>query len=210
MKPVRFGELPLDTSHDPIGRALPEAANGPIVTQTTAARGWLARIESALGWCVEVPAAVLVVADIVVLLAGVVARFVLHNPLVWSDELASILFLWLAMFGSVVALRRGEHMRMTAIVARLGPGGRALMEAVATSACLAFLALVLWPAWQHAASEGDITTPALEISNLWREIALPIGIALMGAFAILRLLREASARHIATAAVLVGGLCAAF
>ncbi len=209
-KPVRLDELALAPVRDAFGHALPEAANGPVITQTSAARGWLARIEWALGWLVEVPAALLVVADIVVLLAGVVARFVLHSPLVWSDELASILFLWLAMFGSVVALRRGEHMRMTAIVARLGPGGRALMEAVATCACLAFLAMVLGPAWEHARDEADITTPALEISNLWREIAMPIGVALMGAFALLRLLREASAKHIAAALVLVGGLCAAF
>ena len=209
MKPVRLDELPLAT-HDALGHALPEAANGPIVTQTSTQRGWLAHIDRALGWAVEVPAAVLVVADIGVLLAGVVARFALHNPLVWSDELASILFLWLAMFGSVIALRRAEHMRMTAIVARLSPGGRALMEAVATCACLAFLAMVLWPAWQHASDEGDITTPALEISNLWREIAMPIGIALMGIFAVLRLLREASARHIAAALVLVAGICGAF
>jgi tripartite ATP-independent transporter DctM subunit len=210
MKPaVRLDELPV-ASHDALGHALPEAANGPIVTQTTPRRGALGHIENALGWLVEVPAAVLVVADIGVLFAGVVARFALHSPLVWSDELASILFLWLAMFGSVVALRRGEHMRMTAIVARLSPGSRALMEAVATCACLAFLAMVLWPAWQHASDEGDITTPALEISNLWREIAMPIGIALMGTFAILRLLREASARHIVAALVLVGGICAAF
>jgi tripartite ATP-independent transporter DctM subunit len=210
MKPVRLNELPVGDTHGTFGHPLPEAANGPIVTQTTAARGWLARIESALGWLVEVPAALLVVADIVVLLAGVVARFVLHSPLVWSDELASILFLWLAMFGSVVALRRGEHMRMTAIVARFSPSGRALMEAVATCACLAFLAMVLWPAWQHAADDADMTTPALEISNLWRGIAMPVGIALMGIFAVIRLLREASARHIALALALVGGLCAAF
>ena len=209
MKPVRLDELPLVT-HDAFGHALPEAANGPIVTQTPAPHGWLARIDQALGWLVEVPAALLVVADIGVLLAGVVARFVLHSPLVWSDELASILFLWLAMFGAVIALRRAEHMRMTAIVARLSPGGRALMEAVATCACLAFLALVLRPAWQHASDEGDITTSALEISNLWREIAMPIGIALMGIFAILRLLREASAKHVVAALVIVGGLCAAF
>ena len=62
------------------------------------------------------PAGLLVLADIVVLFAGVFSRFVLHNPLVWSDELASILFLWLAMLGAVIALRRGEHMRMTALV----------------------------------------------------------------------------------------------
>ena len=181
-----------------------------MAAQAAPQRGWLARAELALGWPVEVLAAMLVVADIAVLLAGVVARFALHSPLVWSDELASMLFLWLAMFGSVVALRRGQHMRMTAVVTRLGPGGRALMEAVATCACLAFLAMVLWPAWQHASDEGDITTPALEISNLWREIAMPIGIALMALFAILRLLREARARHLLAALAIVGGLCAAF
>jgi len=198
--PVRLGELPL---------ARRDAADGAMVAQALP-RSWLARIEAALGWPVEVLAAVLVVADIAVLLTGVVARFALHDPIVWSDELASILFLWLAMLGSVIALRRGEHMRMTAIVARLGPGSRALMEAVATCACLAFLAMVLWPAWQHASDEGDITTPALEISNLWREIAMPIGIALMSLFAILRLLREARARHLLAALAIVGGLCATF
>ena len=45
----------------------------------------------------------------------------LHRPLIWSDELASILFLWLAMLGAVVAFRRGEHMRMTALVGSARP-----------------------------------------------------------------------------------------
>ncbi|MEO8923079.1 MAG: TRAP transporter small permease subunit, partial [Caldimonas sp.] len=94
----------------------------------------LARIDAGLGWLVEVPAAALVAADIVVLFSGVFSRFVLHNPLVWSDELASILFLWLAMLGSVSALRRGEHMRMTALVSRLEPSRRAVFEAIAMAA----------------------------------------------------------------------------
>jgi TRAP-type C4-dicarboxylate transport system permease small subunit len=41
--------------------------------------------------------------------AGVGSRYVFHRPILWSDELASILFLWMAMLGAVVALRRGEH-----------------------------------------------------------------------------------------------------
>ena len=163
------------------------------------ARGALARIERALGWLVEVPAGALVLADIAVLFAGVFSRFVLHRPLVWSDELASILFLWLAMLGAVTALRRGEHMRMTALVARLAPGSRAVMEAVATAACLAFLAMVVWPAFEYAADERAITTPALGISNVWRAAALPIGIVLMGAFALLRMLRTTTRAEAAKA-----------
>ena len=79
-----------------------------------------------LGFLVEIPAAILVLAEIVVLLAGVISRYVFHSPLIWSDELASILFLWLAMLGAVVAFRRGEHMRMTALVGMLSPPGAGL------------------------------------------------------------------------------------
>jgi len=36
----------------------------------------------------------------------VTSRYFFHQPLIWSDELASILFLWLAMLGAAVAFRR--------------------------------------------------------------------------------------------------------
>ena len=62
------------------------------------------RLDSAVGTAVELVAAVLVLAEIVILGAGVTARYAFHAPLVWSDELASILFLWLSMLGAVVAL----------------------------------------------------------------------------------------------------------
>src|SRR5258707_1088457 len=91
-------------------------------------RSRLASLEHILGTLVEIPAAILVVAEIVILFAGVVARYVLHAPLIWSDELASILFLWLAMLGAVVAFRRSEHMRMTALVASAGPRLRPYLE----------------------------------------------------------------------------------
>ena len=175
--------------------------------------GALARLERALGWAVEVPAALLVLVDIVVLFAGVVSRYVLHDPLLWSDELASILFLWLAMLGAVVALRRGEHMRMTALVSKLSSQRRVLLEAVATVACLAFLAMLAWPSWDYASDELAITTPAQEISNLWRAAALPVGVALMAAFALLRLLRHvgsAGVKPVLQATALVAAIVAAF
>src|SRR5689334_7442397 len=52
-------------------------------------RSLLGRIEAGLGSAIEAIAALLVAAEIVVLFAGVVARYVLHRPLTWSDELAS-------------------------------------------------------------------------------------------------------------------------
>jgi tripartite ATP-independent transporter DctM subunit len=138
---------------------------------------------------VEFPAALLVAAEVVVLLMGVISRYVLHTPLVWSDELASILFLWLAMLGSIVALRRGEHMRMTAIVGKLSPRQRAFLDLIAIAAALAFLLLVLRPAYDFAEDEMFVTTPSLEIASSWRAAALPIGIALMTLVSFIQIFR---------------------
>lgn len=169
-----------------------------------------ARVDAAIGWTVETIAALLVVVEIVVLLSGVVSRYVFHDPIVWSDELASILFLWLSMLGAVVALRRGEHMRMTALVARLSPPARALAETLAVAASLAFLALVMHPAWEYAYEESFIVTPALEISNAWRAAALPVGVALMLAVALLRLPRIGRMRDVALSLAATAAVIAAF
>ena len=80
--------------------------------------GVASRVDRAFGLALEIATALLVVAEIVILFVGIVARYAFNRPLIWSDELASLLFLWLAMLGAVLALRRGEHMRMTALVNR--------------------------------------------------------------------------------------------
>src|SRR5260370_2509610 len=150
----------------------------------------------------EIPAACLVVAEIVILFAGVVARYGLRSPLIWSDELAWILFLWLAMRGAAVAFRRSEHMRMTAVVASAKPAMRAWLEVVATCAALAFLLLIAWPAYEYAYEESFITTPALQIPNIWRAAALPGGTGLMALFAFLRVSRVGDFRLVLSAVVL--------
>ncbi len=163
----------------------------------------VASTERVLGLLVEIPAAILVVAEIVILFAGVVARYGLRQPLIWSDELASILFLWLAMLGAAVAFRRAEHMRMTAIVASARPALRAYLDLVATCAALAFLLLIVWPACQYAYEESFIVTPALQIQNIWRALALPVGICMMALFALLRLARTGDAKLVAAAVISV-------
>src|ERR1700724_4237736 len=139
----------------------------------TGAAGALQTAEQWLGSIVAAAAAALVVAEIIVLFSGVSARYLFQKPIIWSDELAGILFLWLAMLGAVVAFQRGAHMRMTAIVGIVSPRKRAFFDGLAIAAPLAFLALVLQPAFEFASDEAFVSTPALDISSLWRAAALP-------------------------------------
>ncbi|WP_213737136.1 TRAP transporter large permease subunit [Bradyrhizobium sp. dw_411] len=185
-----------------------QAVNGEVVSPRR--RSPVATLEAWLGMLVEIPAALLVVAEIVILFAGVVARYGLQRPLIWSDELASILFLWLAMLGAAVAFRRSEHMRMTAVVASARPTLRAYLDVVATCAALAFLLLIARPAYEFAYDESFITTPALQIPNSWRAAALPTGICLMALFACLRLARVGDIGLVLRAGVSVALLIAVF
>ncbi|MCJ9733334.1 TRAP transporter large permease subunit [Bradyrhizobium sp. PRIMUS42] len=171
-------------------------------------RLWAVTANKALGHAVAIPAALLVLAEIVVLSAGIVGRYVFHAPIIWADELAGILFLWLAMLGSVIAFQRGEHMRMTAIIGMLRADARAFLDVVAAAASLAFLLLVIHPAYEFAADEVFVRTPALEIVNSWRAAALPVGIGLMLVAAVLRLVRISGLRSLLGAAALVAGLIA--
>ena len=173
---------------------------------------WLrtvARADRTLGLITEFPAALIVLLEIVVLFSGVVSRYAFHRPLSWSDELASMLFLWLAMLGSVIALRRSSHMRMTALVDMASPGTRAFLDLLGVVAAGTFLLLVAHPAFEFASEEAIVTTPSLGISNAWRAAALPCGIVLMGLAALLKLAEVTDVRRLLAAVGLTAAVAAA-
>ncbi|MBB3214572.1 tripartite ATP-independent transporter DctM subunit [Herbaspirillum sp. Sphag1AN] len=154
-------------------------------------------------------AASLVVIETGVLLAGVISRYALHDPLIWSDELASILFIWLSMLGAVLALDRGEHMRLTAIVNRLSDKWRVWLETVAALVVCLFVLMIIGPALEHATEQMDITTPALEIPDGLRAAALPVGAVLMFLAAVARMTARSTLRQVLSALAVVALIGAA-
>jgi tripartite ATP-independent transporter DctM subunit len=166
-------------------------------------------LEEIIKWGTEVPAAVLVVAEVLILLANVTYRYALDNPISWGDELASLLFIWLAMLGSVIALQRGEHMRLTTFVAKLSPGWQRWTETFAGVVVTTFMVLLLQPSWEYAIEEWAITTPALEIPHTFRVSAIGVGITLMMVISIARLFARATLKDFVSSAAVVGTVAAA-
>jgi len=149
-----------------------------------------ARLEHWIGVAIEIPAAALVIGEVGVLLAGVVMRFVFNNPIPWTDELASILFLWLANLGAVVALRRGVHMRTTVLVGFLNERQKAWAEALAIIAPCLMLLVLMGPMWNYAEDEMFVQTPALGWPNTIRAAAVAAGAAFMIVICLLRISRQ--------------------
>ena len=168
------------------------------------------RFDLWLGRLTEWPAAALVVVEICVLFAGVVSRYVVNRPLIWSDELASILFLWLAMLGAVVALRRDEHMRLTAVAMLLPPIWQARLRALAAAVVAVFVLEIVPPARAYVAAQWFITTPALEIHDSFRVAAIIVGALLMLLIAVRRLVAGSTLPQMLGALALVGAVAIGF
>jgi tripartite ATP-independent transporter DctM subunit len=161
-----------------------------ITSSDDAAPNRFERLDYWLGRITEIPAALLVIAEIIILFAGVVSRYVFNRPLTWSDELASILFLWLAMLGAVIALRRGEHMRLTTFVARLSPHRRAWVDTLGALVVIVFVLMILPAAYEYGVDQWMIVTPALAIHDAYRAGAIGVGVFLMMVIAFARLIEH--------------------
>lgn len=73
-------------------------------------------------WCAKILSwimAVMLLAQLVILFAGVVARYVFNSPFVWSDELASLLLVAITFLGGYAALVSGKLANVTMVLDRL-------------------------------------------------------------------------------------------
>ena len=117
-------------------------------------------------------------AEVCILFAGVVSRYLLDSPLFWTDELANFLFLWLSMLGVVVALRRDGHMRLTTVANWVPPHIARWFAAVAALVVITFVLEVLLPAAQYVNMQRYVELVSLQISDGYRVTAILVGIAL--------------------------------
>ncbi|MFN9774212.1 MAG: TRAP transporter large permease subunit [Burkholderiales bacterium] len=173
-----------------------------------AARAWL---DAALR-PLEIIAAMLMVVIVGLLLSGVTFRYVLQQPLVWVDEVASIAFVWVAMIGSALAMHRNEHLRLTLFVNMVPERPREYVRAFATVAVVAFLAALVKPAFEYVTEEWVIRTPALDLPNSYRVGAMLFGILAMLAIVSTYALRTLKPSALLSAVIGVGliGACCGY
>jgi tripartite ATP-independent transporter DctM subunit len=148
---------------------------------------FLGKVEQALGIAVALAAAAILLFEVGLLFVGVIARYFFHRPLVWADELASTLFVWLSALGAVLAMRRNAHMRLTTFIGRAAPARRRQIETATLLVIAAFVLLIVQPAIEYAIDEAIVRTPGLDISNSWRASAVAACAILIAVLAILRL-----------------------
>jgi tripartite ATP-independent transporter DctM subunit len=118
----------------------------PEATPMTAGRrtGVWARFIRVLLLAIEIVAAVLLAADLVVVIWSVLGRFFFDAPMVWSDDVARALLLAVTFLGAAAALAHGENAGVTFFVERLPPSWRRRVDALSSVVVLIVAASLCW------------------------------------------------------------------
>ena len=162
------------------------------------------RLYERIGRAEAVVASVLLVAMVLLVLLGGLARLAAH-PLNWTMDFATCFFAWACFLCADIAWRRDALMSIDLVTARISERGRRALLALNYLILLGFLAYLIYTGFSLAwTSRGRSFQGMPGISYSWVTASLPVGAALLLATTLVKLadLRRATQRAAAG-----GGTC---
>ncbi|UYG04996.1 TRAP transporter small permease [Halomonas sp. LR3S48] len=132
---------------------------------------WYDRLEAWL-------AAALLGGTSLTLLVSSTARAI-GQPFAGGAELAQLLFIWTAVLGADITLRRGGQVRIDALAVRLPLTLQRLVTGLCLVLMLGFLVLLVWHGFPLALSNWQRPMGVAGLSYGYITLALPVGAAMM-------------------------------
>jgi len=127
----------------------------------------------------EIAAAVLLIAVIAMNLAQVFFRYVLVDPLSWTEETMRYSTTWMVFLAAGPALFRGEHMVINLFSEVRSDRLRMLAHRAALVCIGAFCLLLMWEGYPAAIDNMRQVSPATRIPMTIPYMAIPVGATLM-------------------------------
>jgi TRAP-type C4-dicarboxylate transport system permease small subunit len=124
-------------------------------------------------------------------------RYVLQNSLGWTEEIARYLLIGVCFAGSVMAVRKGSHIAVEAMVASLGEGQRRVARIAIDAIMLGFCGLMTW----HAYVLGTRTNQFMVSIDVPKSViyhSVAVTFAGMTVYAAIRLYRRAKGTLVET------------
>jgi TRAP-type C4-dicarboxylate transport system permease small subunit len=136
------------------------------------------------------------VALIVAIVAiAVVFRYVLNTPLIFSFDLATILFVWLVFLGLTPAAHEGSHMAVDLFTAMLPVWVAKVLAMIVRLLMIAIALFLIRYSWDLA-MRTRMEIASMRISMIWVYMAMPVGFAVFAAYEVWSLVCSAMGRPI--------------
>jgi len=132
-------------------------------------------IRFAMRWGEEIIASTLLVLTLAVLFVGIVYRYALNDPLVWTEELARFCSTWIIFLGAAACFKRGSHIGIDVVVRLLPPSVQRKTALVVNGLMMVILAVLVVRGFQYTSKSFVMHTTVLQVPvGLWNA-AVPIG-----------------------------------
>ena len=138
-------------------------------------------------WLVANLLGLLIGAIVLITLAAVWWRYVIEDPLSWTEQLSRILFVWVTFLGAAVLYREKSHITIDMFQQMMPPPLKALMVWLIELAMLLFIVVLFVYGLKLSLDTLTQTFGALDISPASFYFAAPVSAAMMFLFFIERL-----------------------
>jgi TRAP-type C4-dicarboxylate transport system permease small subunit len=143
-----------------------------------------------LTWFVELALIVLSILIAAVVFLQVVFRYVLQQPLFWSEELPRYLLIWMSFLAAALAQKNEAHINITLALTPLSPRTRRAVMVLTNVLILAFLLILVYSGSLVTRITAHHRSTALQIPMGLVYAALPVGAALMILYLVLQIVRD--------------------
>lgn len=115
----------------------------------------------------------------VVVFANVTLRYTTNFSIIWAEEVARYLMIWMTFLGAGLALRVGGLVAITNLQEAIGPNPQRILRLIIVVSLLVFFAVMIWVGYGYATRMQFQMTPATRIPFSMIYAAMPIGFALL-------------------------------
>jgi tripartite ATP-independent transporter DctM subunit len=167
----------------PTGAPSPQPASSDVVP-------WWTRAELRLTSLVRVVTATLLLGIVVVISWQVTARYIpdIRVPR-WTEEVSLIMMVWLAMLGSGLAVRAGEHLSVDILTRQLPKRVQRWLERLVWLAVTGFGGYLAWYGFELSRRTMTQTFAATQLPVGWMYLGLPVGGALIAFYSLRNVFR---------------------
>lgn len=151
-----------------------------------------ARLIDSVSWAGAVVAGSLMFIAVILVVYGVIMRYIFRSPAAWTVELTGFMFLGVVAFTLAYVLRTGGHIGVDFLVSRLSQKGQRIQAIFGCIVLIIYAAIAGWAGWLTTLEylQKGRTSEALQIPLAATQIILPISFLVLCLAALAQISRE--------------------
>ncbi|HSW20994.1 MAG TPA: TRAP transporter small permease [Ramlibacter sp.] len=154
---------------------------------------WLTGLNARLSRLALVIAVACLFGIVATVLGAVIWRYGLNDAPAWSEQVALLLVINVALFGAAAGIRDEGHIGMESLVGLLPQGGQHWVGYANGVLAIVFGAVLVWGGWQMGVSVFPNKITSLGITEAWRYVPCVVAGALIILFSIEHVLARKTA-----------------